>query len=658
MEWDAQRKRIYEYFGIWPKETPTAAAIAGRKGSFAPSASEERGSFGRSRRSEAATLAGSRAGGSVNGGSVFGRASLNRSVIGTASSVGSVNQPVFADVEKKMEENNILLAGPHDRQQREKQSKYTVKVQDLNLARIQRRPYAICKEFTSVVTESPDTHGPDLIKAYRTLTEIVGEDSAIKNLADPRWPRERQFATVYLESADSAAATSLKRSILRGGARCLEKGIPNVINKVKAYVQLQAARKNLACDNNDLLMLGDDYVWALIYSLLRTGHVAEANYSYINAYATSEDRRLLRIFKHESMPSTTSVFASHLKIRSTLTEWLATRLLVDEDFAWVQLVLAREINRVEAMANEVYGLKEAQDTIREIGTRFFSTKGGAEIGSSFGAYVFLQVAFGMFEDAVSYLYGYNYIDGVHLAIALDFYGLLRVTDPQSGVEDLLSLTTRAQPQINFGPMLGLYTRDFRAANVTAAVDYTTLTYLNKDLPGAAGQNQVKVCHEGLRQLVLESREFVDLLGDMQVDGRRIRGSIEQRMKLIGLDDDEEFFRSITLQAASQADDNGRVTDAVLLYHLAGEYDSVIAAINRALSTAVSTPVGEQVEKLEPLKPRATTNGQEPGSSFSLTSIDDPVELASAITHVYKSSRMFMDKIKHENSQACGNLLGM
>jgi nuclear pore complex protein Nup93 len=311
------------------------------------------------------------------------------------------------------------------------------------------------------------------------------------------------------------------------------------------------------------------------------------------------------------------------------------------------------------MASEVYGLDEARTTIRNIGDRYFS-KGGAEgMGKGFGTYVFLQVALGLFEDAVSYLYTYSYVDGVHLAIALDFYGLLRVANPSAGTEELCSLTTRGQPQINFGIMVGLYTRDFRAANVSAAVDYLTLICLNKDLQDQAGNSQVALCHEALRELVLESREFALLLGDMREDGQRIRGVIEERMKLVGLDERDDFMRRITMQAASVADDNGRTTDAVLLYHLAGEYDNVIVIVNRALSEAIAVSLGEERMRIEPLKARADADAtQQRGTESSLTTVDDPVVLAQRMKALYDGNAMFSSRVSSSNLVACGTLLEM
>ena len=226
----------------------------------------------------------------------------------------------------------------------------------------------------------------------------------------------------------------------------------------------------------------------------------------------------------------------------------------------------------------------------------------------------------------------------------------------------VTYNTKNLPQINFGRMLGYYTRDFRSGNVEAAVDYLTLICLDASLPGALGKAQALLCHEALRELVLETREFAKLLGDIHSDGTRLRGAIEQRLKLIGLADQEEFLRTVTLQAASVANDNGRITDAVLLYHLAEDYDNVIAIINRALSEAIAVELGQEQLRLEPLKPRSTTQEEEqpqlPSSSLSLTSVDDPATLAKNMISVYNANALYYQKIRTLNRDACGVLLRM
>ena len=211
-------------------------------------------------------------------------------------------------------------------------------------------------------------------------------------------------------------------------------------------------------------------------------------------------------------------------------------------------------------------------------------------------------------------------------------------------------------------MLGYYTRDFRSGNVEAAVDYLTLICLDADLPGALGKAQSLLCHEALRELVLETREFAKLLGDVHSDGTRLKGAIEQRLRLIGLADQEEFLRTVTLQAASVADDNGRTTDAVLLYHLAEDYDNVIVIINRALSEAIAVEIGQEQLRLQPLKPRiASQQPQEQqvaGSTLSLTSVDDPALLARNMISVYNANALYYQKIRPANRDTCGILLRM
>jgi len=706
MEWDAQRKRIYEHFGIKPRE----GVVGGGRAGFAQSSSETPGGggggFGRSRRSKAASIAGSRVSGAP-GASTFGRSNLQRSAIGAASSAGKASQHAFADVEKKMESAGTSTAVTTDRFQRDKQARFAEKVQDLNKARLKQQFYPLCHNFAAVVEQSGEQHGSELVKAYQALIEIVSEKADVVELSDPLAVKEREYATAYLdENPNSGSNLRIRKRILAGGTRCLEKlafenveafinknpreanlgGIPNVLSKVKAYVRLLASKKSLVKDNIDLQMLGDDYVWALIFHLLRTGHIQEIvdyvrsnqaafraidrNFSsYIEAYNNSPDKRLdpnlqdrinneytqrLRIAPENSIdPYRMACYKviGRCDLKSRQLEGMLDNNV--EDFVWLQLVLAREINRVDEIASEAYGLADLQKTMREIGTRFF-IKGGGEVGCSFATFVFFQVACGMFEEAVTYLYPYTYTDAIHLATALEFYGLLRASDPNTAGEDLLSWTTRESPQINFGRMMGYYTRDFRAANVSAAVDYLVLICLNQDLPGQAGANQIILCHDALRELVLESREFALLLGDVQENGQRIKGLVEQRMKLIALNETDDFMRTITIQAASAADDNSRTTDAVLLYHLAEEYDNVMVVVNRSLSDYVSVPLGQEFSSLQPLKP--SNAAQNHSRSLSLISLDNPLELAQAMVYIYRQDIMFKNKIKEINRVACEALL--
>lgn len=236
--------------------------------------------------------------------------------------------------------------------------------------------------------------------------------------------------------------------------------------------------------------------------------------------------------------------------------------------------------------------------------------------------------------------------------------------------ETVTFSTKQLPQINFASLITQYTREFRTGYVEAAVNYFTLICLNADLPGELGKSQASVCHEALREFILETRDFALLLGDIRSDGTRIKGAIERRLKLIKLIDQEEFLKTITVQAAAVADDKGLITDAVLLYHLAEEYDNVISVINRALADAIAVDLGDSAMKLQPLKPRTTPSSQEQpqqpqqasstlpeqGSSLSLTAVDDPVVLAKNMIGLYNTNALYYQKIHQINRDACGLLL--
>ncbi|KAK4695407.1 nuclear pore complex protein Nup93, partial [Lecanoromycetidae sp. Uapishka_2] len=711
INWEFQRKKIYEHFGLTPKAGDASYDYTSSPG--------EKGSFGKSaKRGRSTNKTGS--GKSTLNRSIFGPSSLQKSVIGTPG-VGSGNATLFADVAEK---NGITPAVPDDRFFRERQRKYTEKVQALNRARLNESPFPLMQEFKDVECHADGDSPRQIQDAYKALMDIVGEHKA----------KQRQFASEYLDEApNSAKATKLRKRILDGSRKCLETaffeqleslvaknpkeanigGVPTTINKVRAYIRIRAARRDLTPDGTELRMIDDDYCWALVFFLLRSGLEKEAAeyvvsnqtafktidrnlVTYITGFASSPDRRLERkvqdhinreYSKQTRVAPDNQTDPYQLACYKIIGRCELSKRIIDsisqgvDDWIWLQFSIAREVNRVEESAGDVFGLEEVRETIREIGERHFAK--GAEGMGGYGTFFFLQILGGMFEQAVSYLYSYSYVAAVHFAIALDYYGLLRVSDFSTTETELrryfflkasnncidcllVTFNTKELPQISFGRMIGYYTRDFRSANVEAAVDYLTLICLNASLPGAMGKSQSSLCHEALRELVLETREFAQLLGDIRYDGTRLKGAIERRLPLIALKDQEDFLKTITIQAASVADDNGRITDAVLLYHLAEDYDSVISIINRALSEAIAIDIGQEQMRLQPLKPRAiaqqeqSQQQQQPdGSSLSLTSsVDDPAVLARNMITLYNANALYFQKIRPTNRETCGILLRM
>jgi nuclear pore complex protein Nup93 len=507
----------------------------------------------------------------------------------------------------------------------------------------------------------------------------------------------------------------MRRRIINGSRKCLEQlfmdklettitkdpkianlgGVPLPINRVRGYIRILAARKELATEPELLTRMeadgstDQDYVWALIYFLLRAGLVKEAaqyvaankrsisSYDsrfprYIEKYVADPDRRL----PPEMRQAINNTYHSTMRVAPTdsLDPYrmacykiigrceLARRVLDikakdEEDWLWLQFALAREVNRVEENAGEVFGLEQLQNTVREIGQKYFSSN--TEGSTNFGTFFFMQILAGMFEQAVAWLAKdqHSPVAAVHFAIVLAYYGLLRVSDLT--VSDILSFTTTQKPRLAFALQVGYYTGEFRLAKPEAAADYLILLCLNADLGGEAGRRQAEICYEALRELVLETREFAQLLGDIRYDGQRIPGAIQQRLKLIRTKDNNaaetnvEFLKMLTIQAAAAADESGRTTDAVLLYHLADEYDTVITICNRALSEDLSVELGYDHIRLEPLKARAIEDGQQANSTLSLTSVDDPYILTKNMFDLYTSrGDIILQSIHKPNRDSC------
>lgn len=216
--WELQREKIYEHFGLMPKHGEASDDLASSPGI--------RGGFGKSSR-RGRTNNANRAGQSTLNRSIFGQSSVQKSVIGNPG-VGSGNTTLFADVAEK---NAPAPAVQDDRFMREKQRKFAEKVQMLNRARLDESSYSVLQELKGIesqpggevstrafmghsLTDWGNQSPKQLADSYDALVEIVGESEA----------KERQFADDYLdEIPNSAKSMNIRKRVIDGSRRCLEK---------------------------------------------------------------------------------------------------------------------------------------------------------------------------------------------------------------------------------------------------------------------------------------------------------------------------------------------------------------------------------------------------------------------------------------------------
>ncbi|RYO02514.1 Nucleoporin [Alternaria tenuissima] len=704
IEWDKQRQRIYEHFGLGRQSEDMAASQSGAFGSTA------RGAFGRATGRKGRSM-GPNSGASVNGRSTFGASAAGPPVLGASQSVLGGREPTDKSVMGGQ-------AASQDRHARDKQEKYMDEVKKLNESRLRESSFSVLHAFSDVEKAAGTEYSDHFTNAYGALISITGEKTELE-ASNPgsNQPKERSFAKDYLDDQpNSAASVRMRKCILDGSRKFLESkfleqvedvlrrnpaealvgGVPSMLNKIRGFVRAKAAFKELGADSDLFQRIGeagDEFPWIIIFFLLRGGLLTEAaeyvrekrnffqntdrNFqAAITQYATDPERRL----NPDTQQKVAHTHAQRTRLKTPEDPYrmacykivgrcdMSQRNLAPikenmDDWVWLQFNLAREGNRAEENAGEIFGLEELRTTIKDIGQRHFMND-EAESAGGYGIYFYLATLAGLFEPAINYLYTHNYVSAVHFAVALDYYGLLRVSDWTTAGGEIITFTTRQQPQLNFGRVIGHYTSDFRAARADAAADYLVLICMNADLPGEAGRQQAELCHEALRELVLETREFSTLLGDVKSNGETTPGLIQERVPLLKLDGEMGLWNTITSEAARMADDNGRINDAILLCHLAGEYDSVVTILNRALAEALSVELGQEPLRLEPLKPRLTPAESQQqqqqrsdltSSSLSMLGTDDPVELAQKVLALYDANSLWWRKVSQMNRDTVGIL---
>ncbi len=588
--------------------------------------------------------------------------------------------------------NSVLGSKSNAQFIKQKFEKFANVVINLNDTRLQGKFFPICSQFATISDSfGSDTRSQQIYDSWQILSNIIDE----YNYKGPTL--ERNFSKDYylsINDINNSESIKLRKQIVQGSRQFLEDqffalveteiskfpqdaqlgGIPSVSNKIRAYLNLKFSKdENFKSFN--LEIVNNDPVWAIIYYMIRSGYLEEAlEYTqsiegifkkversfptYLKEYVASTERRLPR----ELLERLHTEFNQHIRFideksdpykyalykiigRCELSRKTIPGILnTVEDWLWAHLVLTREGNLVGEPMQERYSLIDVQRMIVQFGAKHFNPT-----GSNPGMYFQVLLLSGLFEWAVHYIYSFSEIDGVHFSIVLAYFGLLRVshTAAKIGETDLITLNQNEQPELNFARMIGYYTRDFRKSDPKIAVDYLILIALNGDLPNGVGEEQLELCHEAIRELVLETREFSRLIGNIKADGSRVPGAIEERMRLINLEDEEDYLHVITQEAARRANEDGRRADAILLYQLSEEYDVVISIINKSL--------GEILSITELDKPLATLPS---GASLSISASEDPAQLARNMLSVYTANVGMLKQVSQRNRETCQLLLSI
>ncbi|WWC66561.1 uncharacterized protein I206_100464 [Kwoniella pini CBS 10737] len=591
-----------------------------------------------------------------------------------------------------------------------KMVRYERVIGDLNQRRLRKEPFELCQALEETV--KGDSRHPLLPASYHILAYLTYEPS-LRESADyaststetfaPGEPvQERQYASAYLGDQKSNYATLLRGRLVMGGKRFLERdferhveeviaknpkeaalgGVPGIRNKIRAFVDVTLRSKE-SRDAYRAESVNGSLLWAQTYYLVRCGytdealnliaenqqHISRDDWSFPGAFKSalsSTERRLSKTQRDQLYND----FNSHIRNNPNVDQFkyalykLIGRFELNkksvkvasttEDWMWLQLSLVREnFNKDIDLPQDQYDLVDLGKLLLKFGNDKFDSNGTKPL-SWFNLLLFTA----QFEKAIAYLYSKPQLktDAVHFAVALSYYGLLRV--PSKGEEADLLITDDADVSyLNFARLIKQYISPFFRLEPQTALQYAYLVSLASDSPNPAiGQKQKQLALELVRDIVLSSKSWSKLLGSVRADGTKETGLIEKDLKLLKLNDEADYLKNVVLSAAEQSLLDSSLIDSIELYHLAGNYNKVIESVNKTLGQSLSSTSrndgGNHSNSLE----FSQDNLQSVGLSGAFGGTNDIYQLSQKVYNVYEKDFTKRTKVSKINWETLEILL--
>ena len=489
-------------------------------------------------------------------------------------------------------------------------------VYKFNNARQAKQSYPLINEFINIYANSPnDSRNTQLVDSLRILQSL---EKSIRGL------NERVNSRIIVSHAKDFLQRQFLGYIEHLCKKKMNEGLPTNINKVKSFIDDKLKNPDNSWKINNLTVVNGVPIWALIFYLLRAGlknealevavdnklsfkKIEQSFLGYLKAYVASPDDTLpveystrLHTEYNQHIKNSLNGDPYRLAVYKIIGHCDLTRrnipsvTLSIEDWLWIHLMLIKEGIREDDPIYERYTLEDFQSVVESYGP--------AKFGNN---YLRVLILSGLYELAVGYLYSFNEMGAVHLAICMANLDLLNIQPAATysggivkngndvgnfrnstlNANKPVSVNAKGQREINFVRLIANYIKSFKFSDPRIATEYILLIGLSTvDRDG-----QLKLCYEALRELLLETREFTILLGKISHDGIKIPGVFEERLPLLHLKDENDFLRVITEQAARKADEDGRTQDSLILYQLAEEYDTVVSILNGMLSDILSNP---------------------------------------------------------------------
>ena len=538
-----------------------------------------------------------------------------------------------------------------------------------NNSRQSGQPLQLTKEFIDLLTKDANNNkNRQMLETWKILDTLNDENQnhlSNKDIVNKsRTHLEKQFLD-YVNFLYS---------------KKMDEGLPTNINKIKSFIDSKLKNTDNSWKIKNLTIANSIPIWALIFYLLRAGlknealevaisnkssfkKVEQSFLSYFKAYISSRDGTLPMEFStklhteyNQHIKNSLNGDPFRLAVYKIIGRCDLTRKNISsvtlnvEDWLWVHFMLMKDDISEDDPIYERYTFTDFQNIVTSYGPARFTNH-----------YLQVLVLSGLYELAIAYVYSINEMDAVHLAIGMASLNLLKFPSIKTIInknnsngnaanslnqldggsvsigERFLSVNAQNEREIDFIRIISNYIKSFKFSDPRIATEYIILIGLSTEKQN----EQVQLCHEALRELVLDTKEFSILLGQISRDGTRIPGVIEERLPLLHLRDENEFLRVITEQAARKADEDGRVHDSLLLYQLSEEYDIVLTIVNNLLGDLLSN--ADLTQPLLQLSDNSETN---------------PILLARKLISTYVDNLEISKKISNKSTDTCLFLLKM
>ncbi|KAH6917714.1 nucleoporin-interacting protein NIC96 [Coprinopsis sp. MPI-PUGE-AT-0042] len=477
--------------------------------------------------------------------------------------VSGVDNRAVSDLRSSTNQRNNLMAsvGPNvSLQMQSKMMAYDRVVTELNSARLRG-------------TSFPIVHS--LMEAAQSLAT---DSRGTQMLLNFHWAR------VYLGNPESKEAVGLRQQIAKGSREALEEqyweilektvharpaearlgGDPSVSNKVRAFVSVRYYRDGEWADRIELI--AGTPLWAKLFYLVRTGHAQEAlkeaqQYQqaldhrepsfihFLRTWVESPDRKVPKAQRDNLQAS----YNAHMLHSSTVDSIEPGRRSV------AQLTTTTEDWFLDEEENG--GLRGLTEVLLGYGERHFDGPAN-QPNPKRGVWA------GVLLMAVAALWDH----------------------PETEIEatsDMtpLSLSPTGPPALSLSTLIWRYVRQFARMDPKEALQYVNCIgslarpagwrWKGTD-PRLPGRLRGRYCHRE------QWAGWEELVGGFRSDGSRYSGIIEQGASLLHLHDLKETTT--------------RISEAIKLYNLAGDYSTVVSCLANALGkTVAQTSLDEKGE---------------------------------------------------------------